>query len=97
MWTHLERRAALARAMTEKRAYILPVRLDSTHLDGLLPSVIYVDANRVGLSGLVELIKAKVSGAAPAEGGSPLDGRVPRLPESIDALIAGRPDEFAGL
>ncbi|AOY73585.1 hypothetical protein ARZXY2_4085 [Arthrobacter sp. ZXY-2] len=54
--------------------------------------MIYVDANRVGMSGLVELIKAKISGAAPAVSGSLLDGRVPRSPESIDALIAERPD-----
>jgi hypothetical protein len=43
MWTRQERRAAMARAMQQKRAYILPIRLDSTELEGLLPSVAYIN------------------------------------------------------
>lgn len=43
MWTRHERRAAMARAMTQKRAYILPIRLDQTELEGLLPSVAYIN------------------------------------------------------
>ena len=43
MWTSQERRAAMARAMEQKRAYILPIRLDQTELDGLLPSVAYIN------------------------------------------------------
>jgi hypothetical protein len=43
MWTSHERRAAMARAIEQKRAYILPIRLDQTELDGLLPSVAYIN------------------------------------------------------
>jgi TIR domain len=43
MWTRHERRAAMARAMREKRAYILPIRLDQTELEGLLPSIAYIN------------------------------------------------------
>lgn len=91
MWTRLERRAALARAMTERNAYVLPVRLDDTELDGLLPTTIYVDANRVGLSGLVELIKTKLGGTPAKAQSAILDGKVPRSQEAIEAMIAERP------
>lgn len=42
MWTRHERRTAMARAIEQKRAYILPIRLDRTELEGLLPSVAYI-------------------------------------------------------
>jgi len=35
-WTRLERRAALARAVRERREYVLPARFDDTPLPGLL-------------------------------------------------------------
>lgn len=84
--------------MTEKKAYILPVRLDDTELPGLLPTTIYVDANRVGLSGLVELIKSKLTGATPARPNSALiDGEVPRTQQAIQATIAERPEAWEWL
>ena len=42
-WTRLERRAALARAVRERREYVLPARFDDTPLPGMLPDVSYVD------------------------------------------------------
>jgi len=42
-WTRHERRAALARAVRERREYVLPARFDDTPLPGLLPDVVYVD------------------------------------------------------
>ena len=42
-WTRLERRAALARAVRERREYVLPTRFDDTQLPGLLPDVSYMD------------------------------------------------------
>ena len=35
-WTRLERRVALARAVPERREYVLPARFDDTPLSGLL-------------------------------------------------------------
>jgi hypothetical protein len=91
MWTTLERRSALANAITRRRAYVLPVRLDDTQLDGLLPTVDYVDAKRIGLSGLVEAIKMKVSGAEPTRPSTAmLDGKVPRSQEAVEALMTER-------
>ncbi len=42
MWTRLERRAALARALTEQNEYILPARFDRTEVPGIPPTVHYI-------------------------------------------------------
>ena len=44
-WTRLERRAALARAVRERREYVLPARFDDTPLPGLLSNMVTVDLN----------------------------------------------------
>ncbi len=43
MWTKLERRSALAKALQEKKVYVLPARFDNTELPGLLPTVAFVE------------------------------------------------------
>lgn len=90
MWTKLERRSALARALSQRGPYILPVRLDDTQLPGLLPTVSYLDARRIGLSGLIEAIKLKVAGSAPVAVQQSSDTKVPRSKEAIQALITER-------
>ena len=42
-WTRLERRAALDRAVRERREYVLPARFDDTPLPGLLPGIVTAD------------------------------------------------------
>ncbi len=42
-WTRLERRAALNRAVRERREYVLPARFDDTPLPGLLSDLVAVD------------------------------------------------------
>lgn len=42
-WTRLERRAALARAVEERREYVLPARFDDTPLPGLLSDMVTID------------------------------------------------------
>jgi HEAT repeat protein len=42
-WTRLERRAALNRAVRERREYVLPARFDDTPLPGLLSDIVAVD------------------------------------------------------
>jgi len=41
-WPRHERRSALARALHERREYVLPVRFDDTVLPGLDPNVLYL-------------------------------------------------------
>jgi hypothetical protein len=43
MWTRHELKAVLARALTERQEYVLPVRIDDTPLDGLLPTIGHLD------------------------------------------------------
>ena len=91
MWTNVERRAALARAATQRSAYILPIRLDDTELPGLLPTTIYLDARRLGLEGLIAAIKAKLAGGPPAVVSTTvLDGKVPRTQKAIESLMTER-------
>jgi hypothetical protein len=42
-WTRLERRAALSRAVRERRPYVLPARFDKSELPGLITDVAYAD------------------------------------------------------
>ena len=42
LWTNHERRSAQARAFSENKEYILPVRFDDTELPGLAPTVGYL-------------------------------------------------------
>jgi formylglycine-generating enzyme required for sulfatase activity len=60
MWPTHERRNALARAITQKQEYVLPVRFDETDLPGLLPTVSYVRMKDLGAEGVAELVLAKV-------------------------------------
>jgi hypothetical protein len=56
LWTTLERRAALAKAMTERGPYVLPVRVDDTELPGLLPTIGYQDIRTKPINVIVDLI-----------------------------------------
>ena len=67
MWTRHERRSALARALEQRSAYVLPVRLDSTALEGLRPTLGYLDARLVGPDGIVSATLAKLTGTQPAQ------------------------------
>lgn len=91
MWTKIERRSALARAASQRSAYLLPIRLDDTQLDGLLPTVVYLDSRRLGIAGVIQAIRDKVSGTHRTPvAGALLDGKVPRSQEAIEALMAER-------
>lgn len=56
LWTNLERRAAQSRAFQQKREYILPVRFDDTEVEGLLPTVGFLDARKLS----PEVIASKI-------------------------------------
>lgn len=89
MWTKVERRAALAKAATQRQKFILPVRLDDTELPGMPPTTIYLDSRRMGLSGLKEATKLKIAGGNPTTpAADPEVGRrVPRTAEEVQALM----------
>jgi hypothetical protein len=89
-WTRHERRAALARAVRERREFVLPARFDDTPLPGLLADVSYVDLRGRAPQQFAAMIGAKLaslgigSSSSPGEagrappGGIPVSGAEPR-------------------
>ena len=59
-WTNHERRAAQARAFSENREYILPLRLDDSSIDGILETTGFVDARHTTVDKIVDILRAKV-------------------------------------
>ena len=60
-WTRLERRAALARAVGERREYVLPARFDDTPLPGLLSDMVTVDLRGRTPQQFAAMIAAKLA------------------------------------
>ena len=60
-WTRLERRAALARAVRERREYVLPARFDDTPLPGLLADLAWVDLRARTAEQFAAMIAAKLA------------------------------------
>lgn len=59
-WPNKERRDAQARALTERREYILPARFDDTPIPGLPDTVGYMDLREISQDQLVETIVKKL-------------------------------------
>jgi len=91
-WTRLERQAALARAVRERREYVLPARFDDTALPGLLDDVVAVDLRRHAPERFADLVAAKLATLAAALPGGP---RVPAGPPPAGRLLAEVDDPFA--
>lgn len=62
VWTRHERRSALARAVVERGPYILPARFDDTELDGLRPTIGFLDLRALSPGELAESIERKIRG-----------------------------------
>src|SRR5262245_6810319 len=62
-WTKLEREAAQAAAFSKPDPYILPVRLDTTPVPGILPTVGYIDWFLKGAEAIADMILEKLGKA----------------------------------
>ncbi len=60
-WTRLERRAALNRAVRERRESVLPARFDDTPLPGLLSDMVAVDLRGLAPEQFAAVIAAKLA------------------------------------
>jgi hypothetical protein len=60
-WTNLERKAAQARAFTQNKEYILPLKLDDTEIPGINETIGYVDLRKVSLDDIIDLLKFKIN------------------------------------
>ncbi|GAB3535887.1 hypothetical protein GCM10027403_14770 [Arthrobacter tecti] len=89
-WTRLERRSVLVRALNQPTPYLLPVRLDSTRLDGVRETISYLDGVGMGAAGVAMAIRQKLSGAQ-ADGGGSFNGYVPRNEHEVTVLVGERP------
>lgn len=60
LWTNHERKAAQSRAFRENEAYILPIRLDSTEIPGILETVGYLNWHDEGAEKIASYILQKL-------------------------------------
>ena len=60
-WTRLERRAALARAVRDRREYVLPARFDDTPLPGLLADMVTVDLRGRSSEQFADMVVGKLA------------------------------------
>jgi hypothetical protein len=60
-WTRHERRAAMNRAVTERREYVLPARFDNTSLPGLLADMVAIDLRTKTPQQFADVIVAKLT------------------------------------
>ena len=81
-WTRLERRAALNKAVRERREYVLPARFDDTPLPGLLSDMVAVDLRGRTAEQFANMVAAKL--AALAITGPPLQSPAAQLSVSSD-------------
>lgn len=89
-WTRLERRSVLLRAMNQSTTYLLPVRIDQTVLPGVRSSISYLDAKKLGASGIGEAICRKLGAPTPNDTRK-FNGLVPRTELEVAALLGERP------
>lgn len=59
-FTTLEFRSALARAITEREPYLLPVRFDDVELPGLRPTIGFLDARKMTAEEIAEAVLSKL-------------------------------------
>jgi hypothetical protein len=59
-WTNHERKAAQARAFSQNKEYILPLKLDDTEIPGLNETIGYVDYRKSDSDEVVSLLKSKL-------------------------------------
>lgn len=59
-WTNHERMAAQARAFSQNKEYILPLKLDDTEIPGLNETIGYVDFRKSDTTEVVSLLKRKL-------------------------------------
>ncbi len=61
VWTNHEIKTAISRAINTNEEYILPVRFDDTEIDGIRPTISYLDLRQISEEQLADKIFSKVS------------------------------------
>ncbi len=81
VWTTHERRSAQARAINENVEYVLPVRFDDTEIEGVLPTVGYINLKTVAPERLADMIQEKLGPRRSSKG---FPTKTERLWESLE-------------
>jgi hypothetical protein len=89
-WTRHERRAAMARAVRERREYVLPARFDDTPLPGLPSDMITVDLRTRTPQQFAAMIAGKLAALAIAAPGPSATARA--CPTGREQREGGDPD-----
>lgn len=76
-WANHERQSAMARALIERGEYILPARFDDTELEGLQPTIGYIDLRKETPESFAKTLieKIKLSAAQSGETTLPMETR----------------------
>ena len=82
-WTIHERRSALARALEERRTYVLPARFDDTDLPGLRPTIKYIELSEFSPVEFAKIIIKKIS----LEEKQETDGLEKPTPETLNLRV----------
>jgi hypothetical protein len=82
VWTNHERRAAQARALNESYEYILPARFDDTDVEGLLPTISFIDLRQHSPQEVCVLICKKL-------GRDPLKSKAHEIPSPWSPSVDG--------
>ena len=61
-WTNLERQSAQAREFEGDSEYIIPIRLDDTEIEGILPTDAYLDLRTRDIEEIYQVLVEKLSG-----------------------------------
>jgi len=80
IYTNVERRAALDRAIRDKGEYILPIVIDDSWINGLPKATAYLDLRRKSVITISETLIRKVLGKSPRKIRLPKDIHISRLP-----------------
>jgi len=88
-WTRLERRAALARAVRDRRECVLPARFDDTQLPGLLSDTVTVDLRGRTPQQFAAMIVGKLAALDIATSALPTDGGSPAHDEGLAGPAGG--------
>lgn len=79
-WTTHELRSALARALEERQAYLLPARFDDTEIPGVRPTIHYIDLRNLTPEMFTNLVLQKLGRSPARESASAEIGfRTPRI------------------
>jgi hypothetical protein len=93
-WTRLELRAALDRAVRERREYVLPARFDDTLLPGLLPGVVYADLRTQTPQQFAKMVASKLAELARAAPGTGPTADTPASAAPAGTVVAWGGNQF---